>query len=377
MADERDEAGEPERPVQPPLIDLEAEEVRADEAAGAAEAPEAETAGAAKKSGFSPALVLVAGLVVLIIAAGSWAAFTLAPRGQPEARDSQFTRRLQTIESANQQMLVRIEELAGLLNELKARPQQQVQSDPADPADPAELEALRQQMSEINGRINTLSDALGGIGSSLKTIEGGQGSQQKEIESTAQRIGEIQSQLNAEPAPQPAATDNPSAIAAALVKLKAAASEGRPFAQELQAFNALAPGVEAAAGLQAHAANGVSTMADLSAKLQEALVTLKTPAAPVETAAGRGVWDVLKAKAATLISVRKIDDAKWVTASEDAQARLEGGDLTLAVKEIRGVSGDPPPQLKAWLDAAEARVGTDRALEAASADVLKKLGGGA
>ena len=374
MADERDEAGEPERPVQPPLIDLEAEEVRADEAAGAAEAPEAETAGAAKKSGFSPALVLVAGLVVLIIAAGSWAAFTLAPRGQPEARDSQFTRRLQTIESANQQMLVRIEELAGLLNELKARPQQQVQSDPADPA---ELEALRQQMSEINGRINTLSDALGGIGSSLKTIEGGQGSQQKEIESTAQRIGEIQSQLNAEPAPQPAATDNPSAIAAALVKLKAAASEGRPFAQELQAFNALAPGVEAAAGLQAHAANGVSTMADLSAKLQEALVTLKTPAAPVEIAAGRGVWDALKAKAATLISVRKIDDAKWVTASEDAQARLEGGDLTLAVKEIRGVSGDPPPQLKAWLDAAEARVGTDRALEAVSADVLKKLGGGA
>jgi hypothetical protein len=371
MADERDEAGEAERPVQPPVIDLEAEEVRADDAAGAAEAPEAETVGAAKKSRFSPALVLVAGLVVLIIAAGSWAAFTLAPRGQPEAGDFQFTQRLQTIESANQQMLVRIEELAGLLNELKARPQQQVQSDPA------ELEALRQQMSEINGRINTLSDALGGIESSLKTIEGGQGSQQKDIESTAQRIGEIQSQLNAEPAPQPIATDNPSAIAAALVKLKAAASEGRPFAQELQAFNALAPGVEAAAGLQAHAANGVSTMADLSAKLQEALVTLKTPEAPVETAAGRGVWDALKAKAATLISVRKIDDAKWVTAAQDAQARLEGGDLTLAVKEIRGVSGDPPPQLKAWLDAAEARVGTDRALEAVSADVLKKLGGGA
>ena len=90
MVDERDEAGEAERPVQPPVIDLEAEEVRADDAAGAPEAPEApeaETVGAAKKSRFSPALVLVAGLVVLIIAAGSWAAFTLAPRGQPEAKD--------------------------------------------------------------------------------------------------------------------------------------------------------------------------------------------------------------------------------------------------------------------------------------------------
>jgi hypothetical protein len=371
MTDERDEAGEAERPVQPPVIDVEAEEVRADDAAGAAEAAEAETAGAAKKSRFRPTLVLVAFLAVLVIAAGSWAAFTFAPRARLEATDSQFAQRLQTIESANQLMLARTEELAGLLNELKARPQQQVQSDRA------ELDALKQQMSELNGRISTLSDALGGIESSLKTIEGGQGSQQKEIESTAQRIGEIQSQLNAEPAPQAVATDNPSALAAALVKLKAAESEGRPFAQELQTFNALAPDIKAAARLQAHAGSGVAPMGDLSAKLQEALDTLKAPAAPVETAAGNGVWDSLKAKAASLISVRKIDDAKWITAAEEARARLEEGDLALAVKAIRNVSGDPPPQLQGWLEAAEARLASDRALEDVSADVLKKLGGGA
>jgi hypothetical protein len=370
MADERDEAGEGERPVQPPVIDLDAEEVRADDAAGSAEAAEAEPESAARKSRISPAAVVVTGLVVLIVAAGSWAAFTLAPRMRTEAGDSQFTQRLQTIESANQQMLARIDELAGLLNELKARPpQQQAQSDPA------ELDALKQQMSDINGRINTLSDALGGIESSLKNIEGGQGSQQKEIESTAQRIGEIQSQLKAEPAPQPA--DNTSAIAAALVKLKAAESEGRSFAQELQTFNALAPGMESASSLQAYAGNGVATMADLSAKLKETLVTLNTPAAPAESPSGSGVWDSLKAKAASLISVRRIDDARWVAAAEDAQARLEEGDLALAVKAIRGVSGEPPPQLKAWLEAAEARLASDRALESVSADVLKKLGGGA
>jgi hypothetical protein len=370
MTDERDEAGEAERPVQPPVIDVEAEEVRADDAAGAAEAAEAETAGAAKKFRFRPTFVLVAFLAVLVIAAGSWAAFRFAPRAGREATDSQFSQRLRTIESANQQMLARTEELAGLLNELKARPQQQVQSDRA------ELDALKQQMSEINGRITTLSDALGGIESSLKTIEGGQGSQQKEIESTAQRIGEIQSQLNAEPAPQAVATDKPSTLAAALVKLKAAESEGRPFAQELQTFNALAPDIKAAAGLQAHAGSGVAPLASLSAKLQEALDTLKAPASPVETA-GNGVWDSLKAKAASLISVRKIDDAKWITAAEEARARLEEGDLALAVKAIRGVSGDPPPQLQGWLEAAEARLASDRALEDVSADVLKKLGGGA
>ena len=60
MADERDEAGEAERPVQPPVIDLDAEEVRADDAAGAAEAAEAErrAGNAARKSRFSPAACL-------------------------------------------------------------------------------------------------------------------------------------------------------------------------------------------------------------------------------------------------------------------------------------------------------------------------------
>jgi hypothetical protein len=316
--------------------------------------------------------LLLAGLVLLIIGAGSWAAFTLTPRVQPAAMDSQLTQRLGTIESANQQMLARIEELTGLLNELKARPpQQQAESNPA------EFDALKQQMSEIDGRINTLSDLLGGIETSLKTIEGGQGSQQKEIESTAQRIGEIQSQLSAEPVLQPATTDTTNALAAALVKLKAAASEGRPFPQELQTFSALAPGIAAAGSLQAHAASGVATVGNLSAKLQETLTVLKTPAEPVATESESGVWNSLKAKAASLISVRKIDDARWITAAEDARARLDEGNVALAVSAIRAVSGDPPPQLRAWLEAAEARLATDRALEDISAEVLKKLGGGA
>jgi hypothetical protein len=375
MADERDEAGEAERPVQPPVIDLEAEEVQADEAAGAPEALEAETGTAASNPPWSrlslPGLLL-AGLIVLIIGAGSWAAFTFTPRVRPAATDSQLTQRLETIESANQQVLARIEELTGLLNELKARPPpQQVGSNPA------ELDALKQQMSEIDGRMNTLSDLLGGIETSLKAIEGGQGSQQKEIESTAQRIGEIQSQLRAEPVPQPAATDTTNALAAALVKLKAAASEGRPFPQELQTFNALAPGIAAAGSLQANAGSGVATVGNLSAKLQETLTALKTPAEPVATESESGVWNSLKAKAASLISIRKIDDAKWITAAEDARARLEEGNVALAVSAIRAVSGDPPSQLRAWLEAAEARLATDRALEDIAAEVLKKLGGGA
>jgi hypothetical protein len=116
---------------------------------------------------------------------------------------------------------------------------------------------------------------------------------------------------------------------------------------------------------------------NLSAKLQETLTALKTPAEPVATESESGAWNSLKAKAASLISIRKIDDAKWITAAEDARARLEEGNVALAVSAIRAVSGDPPSQLRAWLEAAEARLATDRALEDIAAEVLKKLGGGA
>ncbi|MGH6873986.1 MAG: hypothetical protein ACREDW_03145, partial [Aestuariivirgaceae bacterium] len=64
-------------------------------------------------------------------------------------------------------------------------------------------------------------------------------------------------------------------------------------------------------------------------------------------------------------------------AAEDALAQLEEGDVALAVKEIRAVPGNPPPQLMAWLEAAEARLAVDRALEDMSGEVLRKLGGGA
>lgn len=373
MADERDGTGEAERPVEPPVIDLEAEEVRAENAAGSTEAEVG--AGAPQRKStwpwFNLPAALLAVLVILIVGAVSFAAFTLMPRVWPEATDPRLTQRLEALEAASKQTLVRIGELTALLNELKSRPPQQVQSNPA------ELDALKQQMSEIDGRINMLGDALGGIETSLKAIEGGQGSQQKEIEATAQRVGEIQSQLSAAPAPQPAGQDTTNALAAALVKLKAAVKEGQPFAEELQRFNALAPGTAAADSLQANATKGVATADNLSAQLQGALTALKTPATPVEPPPASGVWNSLKAKAASLISIRKLDDAKWIAAAEDASAQLEEGDVALAVKTIRAVPGDPPPQLMAWLEAAEARLVTDRAMEDISADVLKKLGGGA
>jgi hypothetical protein len=84
----------------------------------------------------------------------------------------------------------------------------------------------------------------------------------------------------------------------------------------------------------------------------------------------------LKSKAASLISVRRVDEAKWLEALKEADAQLKEGDIAAAVQRLRSVPGEAPPTIKAWLEAAEARLAVDRAVEEMSASVLKKLGGG-
>jgi hypothetical protein len=265
-------------------------------------------------------------------------------------------------------------QLTALINEMKSQPQQPVQTSPA------ELEAVKQQLSELESRIGALNDAIGGIGASLKAIEEGQGAQQQQIETTTQRLGEIQSRLSAEAAaPAAVEEDGGNALAAALMKLKAEAAEGRPFADALQSLSALAPDATGSDALKQHSANGVATAADLSAQLQKAIATLDRPAPPTPAAPAEDIqdaWELLKSKAASLISIRRVDEAKWLEAAKEADARLKEEDIAAAVQRLRSVPGEAPPPIKAWLEAAEARLAVDRSIEDMSASVLKKLGGG-
>jgi hypothetical protein len=88
------------------------------------------------------------------------------------------------------------------------------------------------------------------------------------------------------------------------------------------------------------------------------------------------VWDTFKSKAASLISVRKLDEARWLDATARALERLEQGDLREAVQILGSVEGQPPAVVDAWLKDARALLSVNQAIEGLSASVLKQLGSG-
>ena len=241
-------------------------------------------------------------------------------------------------------------------------------------------------MQQLESSVQSLSGAIEEIGASLSAIKSGQGAQQDEIRSAAGAIAELQARLNQEGQPPPAASPAvpaapppPAAgneLASALLKLKTAAEEGRPFASELQALSAALPAAGQTNDLAALAASGVVRASELVDRLQRIVAELNAPAPQPTTSEPQGVWDTFKSKAASLISVRKLDEARWLDATARALERLKQGDLREAVQILSSVEGQPPAEVDAWLKDARALLSVNQAIEGLSASVLKQLGSG-
>lgn len=371
MADEKDPFSGIDRPVEPPVIDLEAEEV--DKTNESADQPAADTSADGRSRAWVRNLPLAAvllGAAIILAGAVIWAVLSFADfRGS--GTDQNLASRLNAIEAASEQIQVRMSELTAAIGELKDQPT------PPAAVNPMEQAAVEQQLQLLQNRIGALDRTIEQIGASLKTIESGQNAQQGDIKTATGLIGELQSRLSTER--QPVAADKASGnkLAATTMKLKAAVEEGRPFAAELDALGAMIPDAAAVAELRPVSVSGLVKAADLEDKLRTIVEDLRTPAA-AQAAAGQpsGLWDAFKSKAKSLISVRKLEDARWLDAAAGALERLKQGDLTGAVQILNSVEGKPPSAVEAWLKDAAARLQAEEAIEELSAGVLKQLGSG-
>jgi hypothetical protein len=371
MADEKDPFSGIDRPVEPPVIDLEAEEV--DKTNESTEQPAADTSADGRSRAWVrnlPLAAVILGAAIILAGAVIWAVLSFADfRGS--GPDQTLASRLNALEAASEQIQVRMSELTAAIGELKDQPT------PPAAVDPMEQAAVEQQLQLLQNRIGALDRTIEQIGASLKTIESGQNAQQGDIKTATSLIGELQSRLSTER--QPVAADKASGneLAATTMKLKAAVEEGRPFAAELDALGAMIPDAAAVAELRPVSVSGLVKAADLEDKLRTIVEDLRTPAA-AQAAAGQpsGLWDAFKSKAKSLISVRKLEDARWLDAAAGALERLKQGDLTGAVQILNSVEGKPPSAVEAWLKDAAARLQAEEAIEELSAGVLKQLGSG-
>jgi hypothetical protein len=381
MADEPEVAGSGDRPVEPPIIDLEAQEVeKAGDSQQEQPAGSPEENRARAQFGLLSLPVVLAGMAI-ILAGASLAAVLTFVDFKVGGGDGSLSPRLEALEASGHQVQAQIGDLTAAVNALRESTAQEAGAAPVEQA------AAGQQLQQLESSVQSLSGAIEEIGASLNAIKSGQGAQQDEIRGAVGAIAELQARLNQEGPPPPAAvspavppTPPPPAagneLASALLKLKTAAEEGRPFASELQALSAAVPAAGQTNDLAALAASGVVRASDLVDRLQRIVAELNAPAPQPTTSEPQGVWDTFKSKAASLISVRKLDEARWLDATARALERLKQGDLREAVQILSSVEGQPPAEVDAWLKDARALLSVNQAIDGLSASVLKQLGSG-
>jgi hypothetical protein len=151
--------------------------------------------------------------------------------------------------------------------------------------------------------------------------------------------------------------------------------EGQPFAQDLQILQHAVP-ESADPVLVQLSAQGVLSMGELKRRLNAAAEDLKAESASRAPAiAPASVWESLKSKAASLVSVRRIGDAETVDLVATAAQLMDQGSLEGAVQVLSSTQ-PKPAAIEAWLKDAQARLAVEKGSEELTARVLEQLGSG-
>jgi hypothetical protein len=228
------------------------------------------------------------------------------------------------------------------------------------------LEQMRSEIAELKAKLGALAEAELGTGNSpdLAALT-------ERIAKLEASLLEIVSAIDKEQAGAKSA-----AVAIAFANLRAAVSDGRPYAAELDTIGALAPSVGDLGMLPAYAETGIPTLPALG----RSFTTASDKAlAAVATPAGGSLVDNLLASAQSLVTIRRIDEAPAAEGPAAtlarAKAALDQGDLAAAVKEIETLDGAMREAFSAWLGEARARLGADQTLTRLEGILLVSMSG--
>jgi hypothetical protein len=240
----------------------------------------------------------------------------------------------------------------------------------ANDGNAASLEALKKEVAALDAKLKALTEAELGSADVAEIIP--------EIGMLDERLAKLEealptlvTELDADAADTKAAT-----LAIAFANLRAAVSDGRPYAAELSTLAALAPGTGDLGSLLDYEDKGMPTMRELTRTFREAKdAALAAPAADADAS----LVDRLVASAESLVKIRRVD-AEAEGDSPDAvlaraEAQLEQENLAAAVKEVEALQGAQRAAFASWLDQAHARLDAHAALQKLQNILLVSLGG--
>ena len=232
------------------------------------------------------------------------------------------------------------------------------------------IQEMQATISELKGKMAALADAELGTGDTTDLSE------------LSQRVDKIEKALPelATAASKGVEQTKSAAAAIAFANLRAAVSEGRPFATELDTISTLSPSATDLGALPAYAEKGIPTVPELARSFDAAKeAALATAAAPPNS--GGSLLDSLMASAESLVKIRRVDAAATGDTPSAllarAEAALDKGDLATAVKEVGTLQGAPRDSFSSWLDQARARLGADETLKRLESLLLVSVGGDA
>jgi hypothetical protein len=176
------------------------------------------------------------------------------------------------------------------------------------------------------------------------------------------RLTELQQQVHA----QGVADRSGAALLLALMQMRQAVEEARPFPDEYGAFKALARDdpklVAAAEPLARPARDGVASRVVLRQRLAD--LATQTPAAK-QPDAKLTWWAQALARIRGLVTIRRIDGAAKTgpeAAIDSAQSALARGDLAAAVSALDSLTGANAAAARPWLEMARERLAAETAL---------------
>ena len=230
------------------------------------------------------------------------------------------------------------------------------------------IQEMQATISELKGKMAALADAELGTGDTTDLSE------------VSQRVDKIEKALPelATAASKGVEQTKSAAAAIAFANLRAAVSDGRPFATELDTISTLSPSATDLGALPAYAEKGIPTVPELARSFDAAKqAALATAAAPPNSAGS--LLDSLMASAESLVKIRRVDAAATGDTPSAvlarAEAALDKGDLATAVKEVGTLQGAQRDAFSGWLDQARARLGADDTLKRLESLLLVSVGG--
>ena len=168
-------------------------------------------------------------------------------------------------------------------------------------ANASSLQAMQASLDELKAKVGQLAEA--GLG----------GDASPDVTALNERIAKLEAVLpGLEGAIDKSVAGTKSATAAlAFANLRAAVADGRPYAEELATINSFVPDPDDLEPLPAYADKGIPTVPELArsfAAAEDAALAAATPA-------GSGsIIDRLLASAATIVKVKRVDEAATATA---------------------------------------------------------------